>query len=32
MRDLPDLPKHLLKDVEYFFNIYKEFEGRRLRY
>ncbi len=24
MRDLPDLPKHVLKEVEYFFNIYKE--------
>lgn len=28
MRDLPDLPKHLLKEVEYFFNIYKELEGK----
>lgn len=28
IRDLPDLPQHLLKEVEYFFDIYKELEGK----
>ena len=28
MCDLPDLPRHLLKEVEYFFEIYKELEGK----
>jgi inorganic pyrophosphatase len=28
IRDLTNLPKHLLNEVEYFFNIYKELEGK----
>jgi inorganic pyrophosphatase len=28
MHDLPDLPQHLLREAEYFFDIYKELEGK----
>jgi inorganic pyrophosphatase len=29
--DLPDLPKHYLKEVEHFFQIYKDLEGKRMQ-
>lgn len=28
MRNISDLPRHHLKEVEYFFNVYKELEGK----
>jgi inorganic pyrophosphatase len=29
IRDIGDLPSHILKEIEYFFNIYKELEGKK---
>lgn len=29
LRDTSDLPAHLLKEAEYFFNVYKELEGKQ---
>lgn len=29
VRDLSDLPQHLLREAEYFFDIYKELEGKK---
>ena len=31
VRDLVDLPKHLLDEVEHFFSIYKDLEGKSVR-
>lgn len=28
VRDLADLPQHLVREAEYFFNVYKELEGK----
>ena len=28
IEDLPDLPQHLVKEVQYFFEVYKDLEGK----
>jgi inorganic pyrophosphatase len=30
VRDLDDLPAHLVKEVEYFFRVYKDLEGKEV--